>query len=323
MGVNKVLYGGKTVVDLTDATASPDTVLAGYTAYGADGNKIFGTASTGASLTVTAPAWVTVTVSKDGKTMTEVADASGVAVFEGLETGDWTITITDGEATMSRVVTITADYSARIAFFSAAIRIIYPEGFTCTITDGEDTFQAPDTTGAWTCVVNTSGIWTVTCTDGEYTVSEDITIHSDGQVAAVYFFPKPVASNWVKISNSSIQYTEDTDDGLKLTYKANTQTFTTRNGCFDVGIDLTEYNQLVFRGIHGNASNNDKSSLAIFADDQSTIAASVLLPNKTESDLSEYPIPCESLSGIHYAGVNAKVGAYPGYIVISSIVATS
>lgn len=44
MGVNKVTYGGKTVVDLTDATASPDTVLAGYTAYGADGNRIVGTA---------------------------------------------------------------------------------------------------------------------------------------------------------------------------------------------------------------------------------------------------------------------------------------
>lgn len=46
MGVSKVVYGGKTIVDMTAATASADTVLAGYTAYGADGNLIVGTAVT-------------------------------------------------------------------------------------------------------------------------------------------------------------------------------------------------------------------------------------------------------------------------------------
>lgn len=46
MGVNKVVYGGKTIVDMTGATATPETVLAGYTAYGADGNLIVGAAVT-------------------------------------------------------------------------------------------------------------------------------------------------------------------------------------------------------------------------------------------------------------------------------------
>lgn len=45
MGVNKVVYGGRTIVDLTDATATPETVLEGYTAYGAKGTRIVGTAS--------------------------------------------------------------------------------------------------------------------------------------------------------------------------------------------------------------------------------------------------------------------------------------
>lgn len=45
MGVSVVNYGGKTLVDMTDATATAETVLAGYTAYGADGNLITGTAS--------------------------------------------------------------------------------------------------------------------------------------------------------------------------------------------------------------------------------------------------------------------------------------
>lgn len=45
MGVNKVIYGGRTIVDMTDATATSETVLKGYTAYGANGVPITGTAS--------------------------------------------------------------------------------------------------------------------------------------------------------------------------------------------------------------------------------------------------------------------------------------
>lgn len=45
MAVNKVIYGDRTIVDMTDATATSETVLKGYTAYGADGVQIAGTVS--------------------------------------------------------------------------------------------------------------------------------------------------------------------------------------------------------------------------------------------------------------------------------------
>ena len=45
MAVNKVIYGNRVLVDLTDATATAANIIEGYTAYGADGNKIVGTAS--------------------------------------------------------------------------------------------------------------------------------------------------------------------------------------------------------------------------------------------------------------------------------------
>lgn len=45
MAVNKVIYGNRVLVDLTDATATATNIIEGYTAYGADGNKIVGTAS--------------------------------------------------------------------------------------------------------------------------------------------------------------------------------------------------------------------------------------------------------------------------------------
>lgn len=61
MGVNVVKYGGRTLVDMTNATATAETVLSGYTAYGADGNLIRGTASstkrTETNITLPASRW--------------------------------------------------------------------------------------------------------------------------------------------------------------------------------------------------------------------------------------------------------------------------
>lgn len=50
--VNKVVYGGTTLIDISDTTATAETILEGYTAYGANGQKLTGTAS-GQSLIVT------------------------------------------------------------------------------------------------------------------------------------------------------------------------------------------------------------------------------------------------------------------------------
>lgn len=134
-----------------------------------------------ASLTVNAPAGAIVTVSKDGRSKTKVARTDGVAVFKGLVTGQWTLTITDGERTRSQSITITADYSTTIAFFSATIHVTYPAGSTCTAKNGTTTLTAPNTSGTWDCVVPNAGTWTVECTDGEQSTSGTVTITSDGQ----------------------------------------------------------------------------------------------------------------------------------------------
>lgn len=43
MGVSVVTYGGRTLVDMTDATITPEKVLKGYVGYGADGDPVVGT----------------------------------------------------------------------------------------------------------------------------------------------------------------------------------------------------------------------------------------------------------------------------------------
>lgn len=70
----------------------------------------------GGTLTVTAPAGVLVSVGKDGKSKTKMADDSGIAVFKGLESGTWTVFITNGSETASKTVNIVADYATEISF---------------------------------------------------------------------------------------------------------------------------------------------------------------------------------------------------------------
>ena len=76
-----------------------------------------GSGGTGATLTVTAPAGATVTISKDGKTKTKVANSSSVAVFKGLSSGEWAITITDDTGTNEDTVQIVADYTKEMSFY--------------------------------------------------------------------------------------------------------------------------------------------------------------------------------------------------------------
>lgn len=140
---------------------------------------------TGGTLTVTAPANVTATVSKDGKTKTKNSGTSGVVVFKGLASGTWTVTITGDGKTAQKNVVVTTDYSTVIAFFAATINITYPAGSTCTCSDGTTTLSAPDTSGTWVCTVPNAGKWTVSSTDGDKSKSADVVITTDGQTESV------------------------------------------------------------------------------------------------------------------------------------------
>ena len=68
------------------------------------------------ALTITAPVGAIVTVSKDGKSKPSKVATTGTVVFKGLETGTWTITITNGTDTATKTVEIKADYQAAISF---------------------------------------------------------------------------------------------------------------------------------------------------------------------------------------------------------------
>ena len=149
-----------------------------------------GGGGSGGTLTVTGIAGHTVTVTKDGKTYTRTFNSGGVAVFKGLSTGTWTVKMSGNGQTATRTVTITADYSLTIAYFSATIKVTYPAKSKCVIKNSSGTQVASNTnTGTaaktWTVTVNAKGTYTVTATatDGSgKTKSTTVSITADGQV---------------------------------------------------------------------------------------------------------------------------------------------
>ena len=153
-----------------------------------------GSSGSGGTLTVTGIAGDIVTVSKDGKTYTRTFNSSGVAVFKGLSTGTWTVTMTNSAGqTATRTVEITADYTLTIAHFSATISITYPAQSTCVVKNSSGTQVASDTntstgTKTWTATIDATGTYTITATatDGSgKTKSATVSITADGQSASV------------------------------------------------------------------------------------------------------------------------------------------
>ena len=220
-----------------------------------------GGGGSGGTLTVTAPAGVTVTVSKDGKTKTKVANSSGVAVFKGLATGEWTLVITDGDRERSQLVTITADYSTVIAFFAATINITYPAGSTCTATDSVTTLNAPDTSGVWACVVPNTGTWTVSCTDGIDSANRTVEIMSDGQTESIALsynqIPDFTYTGDYEIVNDADEPITVSEDNWKIRFlTSGTLNITSLNGA-ENGIDVF----LVGGGARGSAVSNHSTGV--------------------------------------------------------------
>ena len=150
---------------------------------------------TGAILTVTSSGAGTITVSNTslGKSYSKSVTAGGSAVFKGLQTGTWTIKLTNGSKTSTKNITITSDYSTNIAYFFATISITYPAKSTCVVKNSSGTTVASNTnTGTsaktWTATVNAKGTYTVTATatDGSgKTKSATVSITADGQSETV------------------------------------------------------------------------------------------------------------------------------------------
>ena len=151
-----------------------------------------GGGGSGGTLVVTSSGAGTVTVSNSvlGKSYSKSVTAGGSVTFKGLKTGEWTVTLSNEEQTSTRSITINADYSVSIAYFSATISVTYPANSTCVVTNsGGQTVASDANTGSstktWTVTVNATDTYTVTATDGTDTESMAVSITHEGQAESV------------------------------------------------------------------------------------------------------------------------------------------
>ena len=245
-------------------------------------NVTGGGGGTGCTLTITAPVRATVTVSKDGKAKPSKVATTGTVVFKGLETGTWTITISNGTDTATKTVEITADYSTEITFFSAIINITYPAGLVCTVTKGSTTLNAPDTSGTWDCMVTEAGQWTVKLSTG---FEEKVTVGATGESHTVnkwYVYKDgdqrtDLTGGWVKQSGTaSITFGDNmiTIDSKTSSNQPKGRVHTTKSlnlsgfTSLKANITIKQYNATVSSasaGVH-NSSGKDLASTSTKSD---------------------------------------------------------
>ena len=229
-------------------------------------NMVGGGGGSGATLVVSSPANVSVTVSKDDKSYTKNSGSLGSSTFKGLATGTWTVTISGNGQTATKTIGITADYAITIAFFSATINITYPAKSTCVVTNSSGQTVASDTntgssTKTWTATVNATGTYTVTATatDGSgKSKSQSVSITTDGQSVSVTLTYElvlfdngtdntTVTGGWTTVQSNKL-YASAHIDGRGEAY----DTCESTNQ-----IDLSEYNTIRFEGATSTNSNGE------------------------------------------------------------------
>ena len=138
--INKVIYGGNTLIDLTADTVTADKILSGYTAHAASGAPITGTceydADTSDATATIAEVLDTKTFYKNGSKLTGTMPNRG-AVTGTISTKTGTYTIQNGYHDGSGTVGISAVEQAKIVAenIRAGVQIL---GVTGTMSGSED-----------------------------------------------------------------------------------------------------------------------------------------------------------------------------------------
>lgn len=122
---------------------------------------------------------------------TAVADSSNKVIFFGLVQGEYTVNINDGESTVQHNIDIITDHEVTIDPIATTINVTYPAGSICEIKlDDYNCHTAPDTSGAWKCVVPLKGAWTVSCAKDDRVESKTVNVTDTNQFfnVALEFF---------------------------------------------------------------------------------------------------------------------------------------
>lgn len=293
-------------------------------------NMVGGGGGSGATLVVSSPANVSVTVSKDDKSYTKNSGSLGSTTFKGLATGTWTVTISGNGQTATKTIEITADYAITIAFFSAAINITYPANSNCVVKNSGGTTVASDTntgssTKTWTATVGATGTYTVTATatDGSgKTKSTTVSITTDGQSESVTLsYELYLYKNGDKCTDVGGDWSlrKGYAEGVSVSYKTdyaqlNVAAETNQymgNGFWYKNLDITNYSKLCAIVTYNTVANSGKLMIAVCNSATDTpISTNVARKDIGANDVSA-TVPIEldisSITGSKYIGIGTHM----------------
>lgn len=119
----------------------------------------------------------------------------------------------------------------------AVISVTYPEGSTCTCTDGTKTLKLKNTSGQGVFWIPYAGTWTVTATKGTATKSKSVEITSEGQSISITLYMLPEIYQEVEyIQTTGTQYIDTGIKPIDRTYQVSTK----------IGVTTTEQDKCVF-----------------------------------------------------------------------------
>lgn len=113
MAVNKVVYGGNTLIDITDTTVTADKILSGYGAYGADGSWIDGSIVTKTASNLSASGdTVTVPAGYYASQTTKSVSAGSATAPSSISGTSATVSTGTNTLTLTKSVSVTPTVSA-------------------------------------------------------------------------------------------------------------------------------------------------------------------------------------------------------------------
>ena len=288
--------------------------------------------NTYATIDVTYPTGSVCTCSKGPITLT----ADGKAGFESFNVpsaGTWAVKITKGADTVEKTIAISERWQYEklsINFFTASITVIYPEGSTCTCTDGATTLTAPNTSGSCVFTLPNAGSWKIEATDGTDTDSATVEITANGQTESVvlvyplYVYDKGTINTDVFGNLAAYAYRPSTSSATaeKPTVTKNTSSITlkfadaeyARGGSYfaDEPINLSKYSNLHITVANAQTKNSNAricfGSTLTLANNYATSSVGTICSGTNTVTSDTFDLSVADLTGEHYLFINIYGG---------------
>lgn len=179
MGNSKIVFGDRTLIDLSGDTVTPQDLRVGVTAHNAAGEQIAGQLDpVQLSLIVSVTSGSVVTATK-GATVISGTAVNGSCTLIVPEAGVWSVKATrNGQTSNTVSVSVKDSYAVSLTFFSATITVTVDSGATVVLKKGGVTLQTKTSTGTAVFTVTETGTYTVEATKNGQTASGTVNVVS-------------------------------------------------------------------------------------------------------------------------------------------------